>query len=143
MTLLKLRAIPVALVMLIGLVMAYAYPPSRVWALIRAKQLRRVHILPAAHGSHGPEQTLGGRAGGRVMLPLAADPLGSAAAFNVSNCPGARASQTSRFKSPPTPATFPPCFPPHFHLWNQLHLPALDGAKLVFFVVTIAPGPLS
>lgn len=38
MTLHKLRAIQVALVMLIGLGMAYAYPPSRVWALIRAKQ---------------------------------------------------------------------------------------------------------
>lgn len=38
MTLHKLRAIQVALVMLIGLAMAYAYPPSRVWALIRAKQ---------------------------------------------------------------------------------------------------------
>lgn len=38
MTLRKLRAIQVALVMLIGLGMAYAYPPSRVWALIRAKQ---------------------------------------------------------------------------------------------------------
>lgn len=37
-TLLKLPAIQVALVMLIGLAMAYAYPPSRVWALIRAKQ---------------------------------------------------------------------------------------------------------
>lgn len=61
-TLHKLRAIPVALVMLIGLAMAYAYPPSRVWALIRAKQLCRVHIHPAALGSHGLVQTLGGRA---------------------------------------------------------------------------------
>lgn len=38
MTLHKLQAIQVAVVMLIGLAMAYAYPPSRVWALIRAKQ---------------------------------------------------------------------------------------------------------
>lgn len=38
MTLHKLRAIQVALVMLIGLAMAYVYPASRVWALIRGKQ---------------------------------------------------------------------------------------------------------
>lgn len=47
MTLHKLRAIQVVLVMLIGLGMAYAYPPSRVWALIRAKQ-SPAHPFPAA-----------------------------------------------------------------------------------------------
>lgn len=88
MTLHKLRAIQVALVMLIGLAVAYAYPPSRVWALIRAKQ-------SPAHPSCSTVHKYKHSAAYDVVLSL--DPL-SAGSFNVSNCPWACASQTRRFK---------------------------------------------
>lgn len=90
MTLHKLRAIQVALVMLIGLAMAYAYPPSRVWALIRAKQ-------SPAHPSCSTLHKYKHSAAYDVVLSL--DPL-SAGSFNVSNCPWACASQTRRLKFP-------------------------------------------
>lgn len=90
MTLHKLLAIQVALVMLIGLAMAYAYPPSRVWALIRAKQ-------SPAHPSCSTAHKYKHSAAYDVVLSL--DPL-SAGSFNVSNCPWACASQTRRLKFP-------------------------------------------
>lgn len=99
MTLHKLRAIQVALVMLIGLAMAYAYPPSRVWALIRAKQ-------SPAHPSCSIPHKYKHSAAYDVVLSL--DPL-SAGSFNVSNCPWACASQTRRLKFPSCSINSPCC----------------------------------
>lgn len=99
MTLHKLRAFQVALVMLIGLAMAYAYPPSCVWALIRAKQ-------SPAHPSCSIPHKYKHSAAYDVVLSL--DPL-SAGSFNVSNRPWASASQTRRLKFPSCSLNSPRC----------------------------------
>lgn len=70
MTLHKLRAIQVAVVMLIGLAMAYAYPPSRVWALIRAKQSPAHPSCSTRRGTDSLEHVMWSSAWTPAALPL-------------------------------------------------------------------------